>query len=99
MRRKRLGATEATNTAIPAAARSNVRAGATERNTDFHAPIWSAKFIGQITSSWVINGQSAIPPDISIPIDMWNKLVNITPKSKKSVIDATHFIVIVYRIN
>ena len=98
IRRNRLGATEATNTAIPAAARSKVRVGTTERNTDFQASIWSVRFIGQMTSPCSINGQSVIPPDISIPIDIWNKLMNITPRSKVSVIAAINFIVKLYRI-
>jgi len=66
----RLGATEVIETAIPATARSSVSVGTTERKADFHAPIWSARFIGQITSSCDINGQSDIPPDISMPIDI-----------------------------
>jgi hypothetical protein len=61
-----------------------VSVGATEANTDFHAPMWSARFIGQITSWCDINGQSVIPPDISIPIDIWNKLKNIVPKKNVS---------------
>jgi len=84
-----LGATEVTRITAPATAKSNVIAGVTERNTDFHAPTWSARFIGQITSSWDINEQFVIPPDISIPIDIWNKLKNIVPKKNvKSAIDS-----------
>jgi len=89
----RLGATEATKIAIPATARSSVSAGTTERKTDFQAPIWSAKFIGQITSACAINGQFVIPPDISIPIDIWNKLKNIVPRKNVSSVKDTILVI------
>lgn len=89
---KRCGATVATNTIAPVIASKRTMVGATARKTDFHAARWSAKSIGQITSSCAINGQSDIPPCISIPIDMWNRLTNIAPSRNVRIRLAVSFI-------
>jgi len=88
---KKKGAVEAINAIAPAATMSVTIVGATDTKASFQAPIWSARFIGQITSPCSINGQSVIPLVISIPTDMWNKLANIAPRKMVNIAILTIF--------
>jgi len=84
-----LGAIETTKTAVTI---SKPRVGAKATKADFHAPIWSIRFMGQITSSGDINGQSVSPPDIPIPINMGDRLKLMAPRRKNNIVLAIIFI-------